>query len=107
CREIREYPRLLRESRIAEVQEAVVDTVYFGGGTPSLLDPTGRAQILDAMRAEFKCEFEEVTLEADPETITPAKATAWRKTGFNRISMGVQSFQNNELTAAGRMHRRD
>jgi oxygen-independent coproporphyrinogen-3 oxidase len=106
CREIREYPRLLRESRIAEVQDAVVDTVYFGGGTPSLLDPIGLTQILDAMRAGFECEFEEVTLEADPETITPAKATAWRKAGFNRISMGVQCFQDNELKAAGRMHRR-
>jgi oxygen-independent coproporphyrinogen-3 oxidase len=106
CHEIGEYPRLLRESRIAEVPEAVVDTVYFGGGTPSLLDPTGLAQILGAMRAGFECEFEEVTLEADPETITPAKAFAWRKAGFNRISMGVQSFQDNELKAAGRMHRR-
>ena len=51
--------------------------------------------------------FEEVTLEADPETIIPEKAAAWRKAGFNRISMGVQSFQDNELKAAGRMHRRD
>jgi oxygen-independent coproporphyrinogen-3 oxidase len=106
CREIREYPRLLRESRIAEVQEGVVDTVYFGGGTPSLLDPNGLAQILDVMRAGFECEFEEVTLEADPETITPAKAAVWRRAGFNRISMGVQSFQDSELKAAGRMHRR-
>jgi len=106
CREISEYHRLLRESRIAELPEAVVDTVYFGGGTPSLLDPLSLEQILDAIRGGFECEFEEVTLEADPETITEAKATAWRKAGFNRISMGVQSFQDNELKAAGRMHRR-
>jgi oxygen-independent coproporphyrinogen-3 oxidase len=107
CHEIAAYPRLLRESRIAAVPEAVVDTAYFGGGTPSLLDPAGLARILDAMRAGFECNFEEVTLEADPETITPEKAAAWREAGFNRISMGVQSFQDNELKAAGRMHRRD
>jgi oxygen-independent coproporphyrinogen-3 oxidase len=107
CREVAEYPRLLQESRIAEVSNAAVDTVYFGGGTPSLLDPAGLARILDSMRAGFNCKFEEVTLEADPETITYEKAGAWHKAGFNRISMGVQSFQDNELKAAGRMHRRD
>src|SRR5882672_8498698 len=106
CREIAAYPRLLREFHIAEVPEPVVDTAYFGGGTPSLLDPAGLARVLDAMRAGFECKFEEVTLEADPETITPEKAAAWREAGFNRISMGVQSFQDNELKAAGRMHRR-
>src|SRR5260370_19335707 len=90
CREIAEYPRLLQESRIAEVSNAEVDTAYFGGGTPSLFDPTGLARILESMRAGFNCNFEEVTLEADPETITPEKAAAWRKAGFNRITMGVQ-----------------
>jgi oxygen-independent coproporphyrinogen-3 oxidase len=107
CREIADYPRLRRGYRIAEVPESVVDTVYFGGGTPSLLDPTGLARVLNAMRSGFECEFEEITLEADPETITAEKAAAWRNAGFNRISMGVQSFQDNELKAAGRMHRRD
>jgi oxygen-independent coproporphyrinogen-3 oxidase len=67
----------------------------------------GLAQVIDTIRARFDCQFEEVTLEADPETITPAKAAAWSAAGFNRISMGVQSFQDNELKAAGRMHRRD
>jgi oxygen-independent coproporphyrinogen-3 oxidase len=107
CREITEYPRLLGKFGIAPVSDAIVDTVYFGGGTPSLLDPGGLARALDAMRAGFECRFEEVTLEADPETITLEKASAWREGGFNRISMGVQSFQDNELKAAGRMHRRD
>jgi oxygen-independent coproporphyrinogen-3 oxidase len=107
CREIAEYPRLLRESGIASIPEAVVDTVYFGGGTPSLLDPNALAQILNAVRAGFDCELEEATLEADPETITADKAAAWCAAGFNRISLGVQSFQDNELKAAGRMHRRD
>jgi len=106
CREFAEYPRLLREFGIAPVLDATVDTVYFGGGTPSLLDPAGLALTLDAIRSGFQCGFEEVTLEADPETITREKAAAWREAGFNRISMGVQSFQDNELKAAGRMHRR-
>jgi oxygen-independent coproporphyrinogen-3 oxidase len=98
---------LVKESGISEVREAVVDTAYFGGGTPSLLDPDGLRRILDAIRANFDSKLEEVTLEADPETITPAKAVAWRDAGFDRISMGVQSFSDAELKAAGRMHRRD
>jgi oxygen-independent coproporphyrinogen-3 oxidase len=106
CREIVEYPRLLCENGIAEVAEPLVDTVYVGGGTPSLLDPNGLQLILDSFRASFECKFEEVTLEADPETITPDKAAAWRAAGFDRISMGVQSFDDRELRAAGRMHRR-
>lgn len=107
CREIADFPGLLRENRIQGAPGAVVDTVYFGGGTPSLLDPAGLAQIIAAIRASFPTQFEEVTLEADPETITAEKASAWRAAGFNRISMGVQSFHNGELRAAGRMHRRE
>jgi oxygen-independent coproporphyrinogen-3 oxidase len=107
CREIAEHPRLLRESGIVGVPEAIVDTVYFGGGTPSLFDAGGLGRVLDSIRAGFDSKFEEVTLEADPETITPAKAAAWRDAGFDRISMGVQSFADPELKAAGRMHRRE
>jgi len=105
-REIAEYPRLLRENGISEIPEVVIDTVYVGGGTPSLLDPRSLRDLIGAMRAGFNCKFEEVTLEADPETITPEKAAAWREAGFDRISMGVQSFHDGELKAAGRMHRR-
>jgi oxygen-independent coproporphyrinogen-3 oxidase len=106
CREIAEYPRLRREHGIAGVPDAIVDTVYFGGGTPSLLEPASLAQIIETIRAAFPSRFEEVTLEADPETISIQKAVAWRAAGFNRISMGVQSFNDGELRAAGRMHRR-
>lgn len=83
-----------------------VDTVYVGGGTPSLLDPRDLAAILDAVRAAYATRFREVTLEADPETITADKASAWLAAGFNRISLGAQSFQDTELRVAGRMHRR-
>ncbi|HKW89917.1 MAG TPA: radical SAM family heme chaperone HemW [Candidatus Acidoferrales bacterium] len=97
CREIRET---------RDLREFTVDTVYLGGGTPSLLAPEDLARVLEAVRAQFRCDWKEVTLEADPETIAPAKARAWREAGIDRISMGVQSFADEELRAAGRMHRR-
>jgi oxygen-independent coproporphyrinogen-3 oxidase len=106
CREIAEFPRLLHENGIVDLPEAEVDTVYFGGGTPSLLEPASLAQIFEAIRASYPSQPVEVTLEADPETISPDKAVAWRQSGFNRISMGVQYFDDAELRAAGRMHRR-
>src|SRR5580700_4601596 len=84
----------------------IVDTVYFGGGTPSLLDPAALAKILTALRRAYATEFSEVTLEADPETITPEMSAAWINAGFDRISLGSQSFDDRELRAAGRMHRR-
>ncbi len=87
---------------------AEVDTIYFGGGTPSLLEPGALARIIDSVRGVFSVAAgPEITLEADPETITPEKASAWRAAGFNRISLGVQSFSDVELKAAGRMHRRE
>ncbi|HEX8872109.1 MAG TPA: radical SAM family heme chaperone HemW, partial [Candidatus Acidoferrum sp.] len=58
-------------------------------------------------RETFDCTFEEVTLEADPETIEEEKAAAWRRAGIDRVSFGTQSFIDEELKAAGRMHRRE
>src|SRR5450759_3659823 len=91
CREIAEFPRLRGEKGIADVPEAVVDTVYFGGGTPSLLEPASLAQIIEPIRSSYPSQFEEVTLDAYPETSSPEKAAAWQEAGFNRISMGVRS----------------
>jgi len=85
---------------------AQVDTVYIGGGTPSLLDPKHLANIMDTIRATFSCALSEVTLEADPETIEADKAAAWVAAGINRVSFGVQSFSDQELMGSGRMHRR-
>ncbi len=87
-------------------EDLVVDTVYIGGGTPSLLEPPHLQNILDTIRKSFAADFAEVTLEADPETIEAKKANAWVQTGINRVSFGVQSFSDKELVAAGRMHRR-
>jgi oxygen-independent coproporphyrinogen-3 oxidase len=83
-----------------------VDTVYFGGGTPSLLEPAHLQNIVEAIRESFRVDLTEVTLEADPETVTAEKAAAWVRAGINRVSFGLQSFSDKELVAAGRMHRR-
>jgi oxygen-independent coproporphyrinogen III oxidase len=82
-----------------------VDTVYIGGGTPSLLDSSLLDNLLGTIRGQFGGVFEEVTLEADPETISAEKARAWIGAGIDRISFGSQSFVDEELKAAGRMHR--
>ena len=122
----REIAELAASGEISSLRDATVDTVYFGGGTPSLLEPSVLAGILDALRRNFAfaepaardsvasrqlsaaaaAPPPEITLEADPETITPEKAQAWIAGGFNRISLGVQSFDDRELKSAGRMHRR-
>jgi len=86
--------------------ELVVDTVYIGGGTPSLLDPQLLKRMMDAIRETFAADLKEVTLEADPETVEREKVEAWAGAGINRVSFGVQSFSDQELKASGRMHRR-
>ena len=61
----------------AGIADAVVDTIYIGGGTPSLLDPGDLGRIIGEVRENFACDLREVTLEADPETVTEEKAAAW------------------------------
>ena len=120
CREIREHRLLLEAAganwpgrwrgggvaRETRSEDLAVDTVYIGGGTPSLLDAAHLQNILNAIRASFAADLTEVTLEADPETIEAGKAAAWVRAGINRVSFGLQSFSDKELVAAGRMHRR-
>jgi oxygen-independent coproporphyrinogen-3 oxidase len=108
-KEIRGHEAFYAEAgvRLPEsLRTALVDTVYFGGGTPSLLDPEHLQDILNAIRETFATDLIEVTLEADPETIEAEKAAAWVRAGINRVSFGLQSFSDKELVAAGRMHRR-
>ena len=112
CTEIRGHGELLRAAGIhwgnGENGEAehLVDTMYFGGGTPSLLNAVHLKKIVETIRQALASGLEEVTLEADPETVEAAKARAWVDAGINRVSFGVQSFSDKELAAAGRMHRR-
>jgi oxygen-independent coproporphyrinogen III oxidase len=94
------------ELRAAADAPLSIDTLYVGGGTPSMLDTADLARLLTAARESFPCNWIEATLEADPETVTPERAVAWRAAGFDRISLGAQSFDDRELAAAGRLHRR-
>ncbi len=118
CREIASHATLLRAAgvewpddsdgqAVSEIgaRHEIVDSVYIGGGTPSLLDPRLLRATLRSICASLVCERDEVTLEADPETIDVEKAQQWIAAGINRISFGTQSFVDEELRAAGRMHR--
>jgi oxygen-independent coproporphyrinogen-3 oxidase len=82
-----------------------VDTIFFGGGTPSLLEPAEIARLIAACGAVFDVSPDaEVTLEANPETSTPARMAGFREAGVNRVSFGVQSFRADELARLGRVH---
>jgi oxygen-independent coproporphyrinogen-3 oxidase len=81
------------------------DTIFFGGGTPSLLDPEDVARLIGACGAAFTLSSApEITLETNPETATPSHLAALRAAGVNRISFGVQSFDDDELARLGRIH---
>jgi oxygen-independent coproporphyrinogen-3 oxidase len=87
---------------------AAVETVYFGGGTPSLLQPTAIGQILDRIAADRALSTgAEITLEANPDDVTPNTASAWRASGVNRVSLGVQSFEPTVLRWMHRTHTAD
>jgi len=105
CREIRSHSSLRGAPGVSLPAGLTVDSVYIGGGTPSLLEPRLLREILQAIRNSFSCALDEVTLEADPETIEAEKAADWAASGINRISFGVQSFIDDELKSAGRRHR--
>lgn len=88
-----------------QAPKIMLDTIYFGGGTPSLLDTAQVHRILSAVHSVFDIDEDaEVSLEANPGTITRSKANAYHSMGINRISMGLQSIHENELKILGRIH---
>ncbi len=94
---------------LAEQQEFLHDktirTIYFGGGTPSLLDPCEIERFVEQVRKQFDCsDLEEVTIEVNPDDITPVYIAELRRTSVNRISMGVQSLDDGCLQFMGRRH---
>jgi putative oxygen-independent coproporphyrinogen III oxidase len=98
---------VLAELKLAAgvVPGAPVDTVFFGGGTPTLLDPGDLARILDGIDATWGLATgAEVTTEANPESVTPASLRALRRAGFTRISLGMQSAAPGVLAVLDRKH---
>lgn len=88
-----------------QCQRYTVDTIYFGGGTPSLLGGNRIAHILDAIRSQYPIAPDvEITVEANPDSMTEEFLTTSHAAGVNRLSMGIQSAHDDELKAIGRIH---
>ena len=84
------------------------DTLYFGGGTPSLLEPAEVGRLVAACRDRFALDpCAEITLEANPESVDAGLLAGFREQGINRLSLGVQSFRDKELKRLGRVHTAD
>ncbi len=82
-----------------------VDSIYLGGGTPSAMQPEEIAAIMAETRAAFRvAQDAEITLEANPEGVTPESAAAWRAAGVTRVSLGVQSLRDDVLRPRGRVY---
>jgi oxygen-independent coproporphyrinogen-3 oxidase len=98
---------LIEEMRVAASAYGnfPVETVFFGGGTPSLLSPKQLCALMEALCARFSLRLgAEITMEANPGTVTPENLAAYRRAGVNRLSIGVQSFDAALLRRVGRIH---
>lgn len=107
-----EYPKLLlreMELRQARLEQPVrATTLYFGGGTPSLMSPADVAALIETASARFDLAKDaEITLEANPGTLSLEKLAGYRSAGVNRISLGIQSFEDRLLEMLGRVHSRE
>lgn len=100
------------EAVLAEIRSSAsgtqADTIYFGGGTPSLLEPADIARIIECCAESFDLAPDpEITLEANPETVTRSRLAAYRQAGVSRLSYGVQSLRDDELRRLSRRHDAD
>ena len=99
---------LVREVKMVDAPVFDVDTIYIGGGTPSLFDPEKVEYLVDTIYKSFNVISEpEITMEVNPGTVTPEKFAGYRKAGVNRINIGVQSFSDQSLDFLSRIHTAD
>lgn len=88
-----------------ELSGRVVSSIFFGGGTPSLMDPDVVAGVIDKIKATWPVANDlEITLEANPSSVEAGRFQAYRDAGVSRISMGVQALNNDDLRRLGRIH---
>jgi len=93
------------ETELANTWGRQVHSIFIGGGTPSLLSAGGMDQLLCAVRARVNVEPDaEITMEANPGSVEADKLAGFAKAGVNRVSLGIQSFQDEQLKALGRIH---
>jgi len=89
----------------AETSGRILNTVFFGGGTPSLMDPALVAAIIERVRATWPMSNDaEITLEANPTSVEAGRFRGYRQAGVNRVSMGIQALNDRDLKALGRLH---
>ncbi len=89
----------------AQARGTVFDAIYFGGGTPSRLGVEGVENLIRKIRESYRVETgSEITIEANPEDVSVASAAGWKSAGVTRVSLGVQSFQDDPLREIGRIH---
>ncbi len=92
-------------SQYGDLKDYEIKTIYFGGGTPSLVNASSIAEIIDYIKHNFNISADlEISLEANPENITEDKLESYYNTGVNRLSIGLQAWQNNILKYLGRLY---
>jgi oxygen-independent coproporphyrinogen III oxidase len=105
CADIENSPQVAAE--MGGQIERAVDSIYLGGGTPTVLDTAQLERIFGAVRSQFEVRPDaEVTVECAPGTLTPGMLGSLLRCGVNRVSLGVQSFVDQEAAAVGRLHKR-
>jgi oxygen-independent coproporphyrinogen-3 oxidase len=93
------------ELRMTYLNAETIETIYFGGGTPSLLPSSAIAAIMDSIYKNFTIsENPEITLECNPDDLNPERLKSWNRAGINRLSIGIQSFFDEDLSWMNRAH---
>ena len=94
-----------KDIAILSSPQEIIETIYFGGGTPSLLSGEEISSIIFSIKKNYKVAANaEITLEANPDDINTKSLIAWKNAGINRLSIGIQSFIDRDLTWMNRAH---